>query len=123
MAKARNKIERHSYLCEMSFVACSFAGFPLGPFTQERFFVDVMFAMFCNKPDFLFRYIKMSVVFTTSKAFLKQWPIRLKATHRPCCSCPLTHLRDPSFISGCERRTLARGYAADKCQQHVLRYS
>ena len=45
VAKARNMIERHSYLCEMSCVACSFAGFPSGPFTQERFFVDVMF---CN---------------------------------------------------------------------------
>ena len=63
----------------------------------------------------------MSVVFGTSKAFLKQWHVRVKATYGlvvcVCCLC------DPRFISESERITLSSGYAADKCQQHVLRYS
>ena len=42
--------------------------------------------MFCNvfffnKTDFLFRPIKVSVVFATSKASLKQWLVRVKATY------------------------------------------
>ena len=41
------------------------------------------FAMcfFFNKTDFLFRPIKVSVVFATSKASLKQWLVRVKATY------------------------------------------
>ena len=40
-----------------------------------------------------------------------------------CCLCLLTHMCDPRFTSESERITLFSGYAADKCQQHVLRYS
>ena len=55
-----------------------------GQFTQGRFFVDKMFCnvfFFLNKTDFLFRPIKVSVVFATSKASLKQWLVRVKATY------------------------------------------
>ena len=47
------------------------------------------FAMcfFFNKTDFLFRPIKVSVVFAVACASNSHvWP---------CCSCPLTYLRDP----------------------------